>query len=921
MDSHQARALNAFVDLGVLRRAVLGREAGQKVNLVLVAGDRENAAPLREILGLGDLGLFLEVGEDQVTVLSREFVLRPELSEAVTGLAKERDWAAQPVLTYLANSIAAGGRSVPYSTITALDPPAAERLGAFRLVDGSPAPALEDDEILLNTWAAEDLGAEPGDPIEVTYFVVGDRDELSTATASFRLRGVVAMEGLAVDPWLTPEFPGMAEADDISSWDPPFPVDLEVIRERDEAYWDSWRATPKAFVSGRAGRDLWRSRFGDRTSIRLAPAVGEDPHGLARTLAADLPRALEPETLGFRVRHLREERLRQARGATDFAGLFLALSMFLIAAGAMLVGLLFRLGVEQRAGEIGLLRSVGFPNRRIRRRLMAEGGLLAACGATLGLLLALGYAGAMLAGLRTWWLPAVGTPVLFLHVSAASLAIGWSASVGVVLLSIRLSVRKLHRVPAPALLAGSTTPPDEPDHPRRARPVALGAAGLAVILLLVAGATGSTSSAGLAFGIGASVLVAGLAGLTHRLGPRRRRANSIGAFPVIGMGTRNAGRNRGRSLLSVALVACACFVIVVVAANRVHRERDVVDPASGAGGFTLLAESDVALTEDLSDDRRRRELGFSPESSAALEGVSFFPFRLLPGEDVSCLNLYQPERPRVLGVPTELVARGGFTFQQSAEEVANPWTLLETDLGPGVIPAVADNNSALWILHRGLGDDLVMRNELGAEVRLRLVGLLSRSVFQSEVLVSEENFTKHFPSRAGYQVFLADPPPAEVERVGGLLEANLESLGFDTVGTARKIDSYLAVESTYLATFQTLGGLGLVLGTLGLGIVLLRNVLERRSELATLRAFGFRRATLSRMVLAENAWLLVAGITIGGLSGLIASVPHLISGGTGIPWASLLATLTVVFLVGMTASVLAVAGTLEVPLLPALKAD
>ena len=57
-----------------------------------------------------------------------------------------------------------------------------------------------------------------------------------------------------------------------------------------------------------------------------------------------------------------------------------------------------------------------------------------------------------------------------------------------------------------------------------------------------------------------------------------------------------------------------------------------------------------------------------------------------------------------------------------------------------------------------------------------------------------------------------------------------------------------------------LGGLGLVLGTLGLGAVLLRNVLERRRELALLRALGYRRADFFAMVMAENILLLlVAG--------------------------------------------------------------
>ncbi len=929
LTSHQSQPLNAYLQMSRLQRALFGREDRERVNLLLVdrpegVADEAIVTSLSEALSLDDLGLIVQSEGERIALLSREFVLRPVLGEAIANFANEREAASQSVLTYLANSISAGDRSVPYSTVTALDPPKAAELGAFRLTDGSPAPTLARDEILLSAWTADDLGVEPGDTVALSYYLVGERDELSVDSRSFRLRGVLAMEGLAIDRGLTPEFPGIHDADDMSAWNPPFPVDLDAIRDRDEQFWDDYGAAPKAFVSEATGRELWRSRFGDLTSIRLAPGPGASLADLRSELEQSLAGSIDPAASGLSIRKLREEGLRGSQGATDFAGLFLALSMFLIAAAAMLVALLFRLGIEQRAREVGLLRSLGFRMRSVRGALLAEGGLLAVLGATVGLGLAWLYAWAMLLGLRTWWLPAVGTPALFLHVEPLSLAIGWIVSIGVVVLSIWLSLRKLDKIPAPSLLAGNTAAVETAARPRRARVVAMVSALAAVALTAWAIAAGAQGSAGPAFGIGACLLVGGLAYFSYRIGGGRRTESSLGSMAVIGMGARNSGRNRGRSLLSVALVASASFIIVVVAANRVGSEIDVEDPNSGAGGFSLIAESDIALVNDLNRAESRSDLGFSSEDSQTLSDIGFFPLRLLPGEDVSCLNLYRPERPRVLGVPADLVDRGGFAFQSLAEAgegLENPWELLESELEPGVIPAFADNNSALWVLHMGLGDDIVLQDEAGRDVRLRLVGLLSRSLFQSEVLISEENFTRHFPSRGGYSVFLADSPLARADEVGGVLEATLEDYGFDVTGTDDRIASFLAVEHTYMSTFQTLGGLGLILGTVGLGIVLLRNVLERRGELATLRAFGYRRSTLSWMVLAENGALLVAGIAIGAIAGLVASAPYLIQAGSQLPWASLAATLVVVFVIGMLASILAVAGTLRVPLLPALKAD
>ena len=103
--------------------------------------------------------------------------------------------------------------------------------------------------------------------------------------------------------------------------------------------------------------------------------------------------------------------------------------------------------------------------------------------------------------------------------------------------------------------------------------------------------------------------------------------------------------------------------------------------------------------------------------------------------------------------------------------------------------------------------------------------------------------------------------------------------------------SFQAVENTYLATFQTLGGLGLLLGTFGLAVILVRNVLERVAELATLRALGYPRSALGWIVFTENALVLVVGLLLGTVAALVAVAPHLASGGALVPWLGLAATL------------------------------
>ena len=55
---------------------------------------------------------------------------------------------------------------------------------------------MADDEIVLNTWAADDLGVEPGDEIEITYFEPeSTHGEVREAKATFRLKAIVALDG------------------------------------------------------------------------------------------------------------------------------------------------------------------------------------------------------------------------------------------------------------------------------------------------------------------------------------------------------------------------------------------------------------------------------------------------------------------------------------------------------------------------------------------------------------------------------------------------------------------------------------------------------------------------------------------------------------------------------------------------------
>jgi ABC-type lipoprotein release transport system permease subunit len=923
LSPHQGTPLNAFVALEQLQR-VLGQRGRVNGLVVEMPGGTEAAATsLRAAVDLGDYGISVHRGPSHVDVESRELVLRDDVAEAIVAAAAEVDAPAMPVQTYLANTIVGNGNLLPYSMVAAVDPPGGPAAFSLTLDGGSPAPPLADDGIYLSDWAAKDLSVRPGDLLEISYYAVGPHEELTNETTELRLDGIVEMEGLGADRELVPDYPGLQDAEDISAWDPPFPVDLRLIREEDEEYWDEHGAAPKAFVSAATGKRLWTTRFGSTTSVRIGSAPRKGIQWTTTAFRDALLAKLDPASFGFRFRPVRQEGLEAAAGATDFSQLFIGFSFFLIVSSALLIGLLFGLGVQQRAREIGLLRAVGYRMRTVRVRLLGEGAVLACLGAAVGVGGGIGYAWLMMVGLRTLWLPAVGSTALYLHIVPRSLVTGWIIAVVVILATIAGSVVRLGKVPPPTLLAGVATRPGRRRDRRVSTILAVAASVGAVAMVLYAISSGTLSSPEIAFGTGLLLLVAGLAYFSAWCRGGRKRGMGPGSGALFGMAARNSSWSPGRSMLSVALVASACFVIVAVAANRQELGDELRRRDSGAGGFALVAQSDVPIHGSLRSEQARRDLGFSADDSVVLARAEIFPFRVLPGEDASCLNLYRPEKPAVLGVPDELIRRGGFSFQSTLDVDGkageNPWTLLNASIEPGVIPAFADAGSAQWILHLGLGEDVVLEDDFGEPVRLRLVGLLAGSIFQGEILISEERFLEHFPSLGGDAYFLIDAPWEEADEVSRILESTLGPFGFDAGTTRDRLLSYKAVEHTYLSTFQALGGLGLLLGTVGLGIVLVRNVIERRGELATLRAFGFRRATLVWLVLTENAFLLIVGMLIGTLSALAAVAPRLTQ--VEVPWGSLLVTLAVVLAVGMLSSAVAVHGALRVPLLPVLKAE
>lgn len=909
-------------------------------------------ASLRRVLALEDLGATVAVAGDPpaVALEGPSGIIGPALESAALQAGDALGARPLPVFTYLANTIRRGDRQVPYSLITAVDSEMLEagvRLKAdttdtVRLKPDTPAaasdsvasgfsrtPSTRADPIAVNDWTARELEAKPGDRIEVDYYLWDPVEGLTTHTAAFTLDRIVPIAGLAADRRLAPEYPGITGADNLADWDPPFPIDLARVREQDERYWDDYRTTPKAFITYERGRELWETRYGGATSIRFVPPPGANLEELVARMRSALLAAVPPAAMGLAVIPARAAALEASQGATDFGQYFTYFSFFLMVSALLLAVLFFRLGIEQRLRQIGVLRASGFTIAMIRRLLLVEALALAAIGGAIGALGAIGYGRLIVYGLTTWWVGAVNTTRLELHVSPLSLALGASAGILAAAACVLLSLRAVARLSPRALLSAQTLDSGgsfDPRRSRRSRTIGRGLAAAGAALLAAAFVVEGGEGA-FFFGAGAALLVATMFLLSAWLRARDvRPIRGRGTVPIAKLGFRSAASRPSRSVLSAALIAAAAFIIVSVDAFRRGEAALAGGRPSGTGGYVLMAESQLPLLHNPNNpDGRESLVVYAPE----FERVRFTRFRVRPGDDASCLNLYRPTNPTVIAPEPGFIEENRFTFARSLastdEERANPWLLLRRSADDGTIPVIADATSLQYVLHLGVGD--TMSIDVGADepLMLRFVAALSDSVLQGQLVMAEEHFMRLFPVQQGYRFFLIDADGVQtVEDAGAVaavLEKELAPFGFDAVTAAERLDAFHRVENTYLSTFQALGGLGLLLGTIGLAAVMFRNVLERRRELALLRAVGYDARRVSIMVMAEAVLLLGAGLLAGALCASLAIAPAWLGRGGAMPGSGLVLLLAGVAVAGVISSYVATRAALGGPLLSALRSE
>lgn len=849
--ANQVVPYNAFVD----RAWLSGRtELEGRVNLLAV-GESDTEPTIAEVWQPEDFGLrFRSV--DGVTQLETDRIyLGPEAARAALLIP-----GASGSLTYLVNRISKDEHSTPYS---------------FAVAHANAGLAA--DEVVINRWLANELRADVGETIAMSWFELLPSSRFEERRGNFRVRRIAGMGEWALERKLAPQFPGLTDVDRCTDWEVGIPMEeAELEDEANEVYWNEYRQTPKVMVSLEAGQSMWGNRFGNLSAVRWRSVDAIEERFRA---------VYDSEVAGYRFVPVREQALIAVDEALDFGQLFVGMSFFLIVAALMLTALLFVFGVQRRAEQMGVLLATGWPPGTVRRLFLLEGGVIAFIGSLLGALCGTGYTRLLILGLARYWDGAVAHSTILYFARPGTVVIGAVSGFVCAMVAMAIAIWRQAKHPARELLQGDFSQQVQGQvlatkgHKglkagascSSCLRVCKSAAGAVVCVLAALGVVayalwGDAHSVTMPFfGAGALLLLSGILGLSAVLGT----VEKSDSFGFGGLALRNAARRRGRSLTVAGLLACGCFMVFAVSSMKEDVAAHADQRSAGTGGFALYGESTLPIHEPLGTVR----------------------LRMREGDDASCLNLNRAQSPRLLGVEsTEMSALGAFVGDEDC------WSLLQMDLPADEVPGlVGDADTAMWGLEAKVGpeagDLLEYRDDAGRTFKVRLVGYLPMrlSVFQGAVLIPEYHFVERFPSDGGYRVFLFDEADARLRLLKKYARA-----GLDLMPSVQRLEEFYAVESTYLAMFLVLGALGLAVGSMGMGIVVLRNVQERRTELALLCAVGYRVPTLRKLLLIEHGALLGSGLLIGLVASAVAMVPAQRAASSDLPYSQLVLLLLLV---------------------------
>jgi len=613
-----------------------------------------------------------------------------------------------------------------------------------------------------------------------------------------------------------------------------------------------------------------------------------------------------------------------SRNIDQLSQVFVLLGFFTVIAGILLIINIFVMLAEERKGEMGVARALGMRRTNLVQSFVSEGLLYALLSSVIGTFTGLLVAGVILWGFsQVFGASAFGGTGFLLHWSDSDLingfAIGFLITMAtIVIASWRVSklniVRAIRDIPEP-IPHGST---------RRqvaagAAIAVLGAIGFIVAILRQSLLLQDLGPVGLAFG---------LAVLTMRALPARAVFTAAGAFivgwvlspwkffsianaditlfiaaglmlvlggllivlfnsdSILALATRLVRRRTWRPVVRTAIaypmnkkfrtgatlasIALVMFTIATMSGIQAEVSSSIAKTSiRESGGFSLIGASGVPIAN--ASAAFATYGAHTDWRNITNDTLSLSQARLQISRNASFAG--RIFNTSLIGVPSGSMP----PFELQALDPAYPdaaaaWAAIQSNPGlalvdGSVIPNNFGPNFGTFSVTVG---DFVYYGNRTAPRSVRIIGILHEQFVQG-LWVSSDLVKNEFGIEAASLFYFQVQPGVDVTQAGHDLERYFISYQLITLNIQEFINQILETTMGVFNLLQAYLALGLIVGISGLGVITMRNVVERRQETGALRALGFRKSMVLKSFLFELSFIALTGIAMGVALGVALS--------------------------------------------------
>ncbi|WP_430936290.1 FtsX-like permease family protein [Saccharicrinis sp. 156] len=823
--NEQRLPLNIFVNRHELAETM---EVPGKVNLILsdkiIGSDELNKAWHHELSGLSvqQKEGFTELRSDRIFL---QYEILETLGRTNPGLNR--------MYSYLGNSIYSESGSIPYSFVTAMDEYKGEKLLT--------------QEVILSDYSAKRLKVKVGDEIWISFYTSQDFKTLVTDSLRLRVKNIVPLTRLVADTALSANFPGISDVESCTAWDSDLPIDMDLITEEDEHYWELYHSAPKAILSYKAVADLWGNTYGHATGVRITGG------------APDLS-GLKASMFGVQIVHPRESGIYAAKNGVDFAGLFMALGFFIILGAILLMIVPMTEMIHKRKYELELLKALGYTVKRIRYLLWMESAPMVMLSAMAGVITGLLYTSLIIWLLNSFWQGATHTSSLSVYSNVFTLAMAFFIGIVLSLFILHLVISR-HVRDKESQGRGLGRPRVDMRFSKKLASLII--AGILTLSIAVYNLFFVSSVA--LFAITGILLLLTFALWGHNIICKKGNATE-NAFRQNKMIWRALFANKNQAVLSYLSLAIGVFIVFSVGLNR----QDFNNPSKltqATGGYDLWCECAIPVYHNMNTEEGKEKLNLLSLSGEP-EILQCLRYK---ADEASCLNLNKVITPTVLGVDMRQLFESEIGLTNNIYEADRQELLKQLqEVNEGVYPVLVDATVLQWSLVKNLGDTIYYTGSNGQEVAVQLVGTLPNTIFQGHVLMDKKVFSEIWPDITGSEVFLLNTEPDAVDRTKTFLSQAMYEYGVRVNTTNARLAQFNTVTDTYLTIFMTLGGIGLLIGIMGFVIVIRKNLGVRQYEIEMYARLGFSIHKTKQILYRENIPVPLYAIVTGLISAIIS---------------------------------------------------